>query len=78
MRIWNHKIEGYDRRPITSCSSIAIKNNGHLAFIVFIKSITENSWKDFPNGPLIKNPSANAEDTGLIPGQGKFHMLQGN
>ena len=40
--------------------------------------MTENPWKDFPGGPLIKNPSANAEDMGLIPGQGKFHILQDN
>ena len=32
----------------------------------------------FPGGPVVKNPPANAEDTGLIPGLGSFHMLQGN
>ena len=30
----------------------------------------------FPGGSVIKNPSANAEDTGLIPGPGRFHMLR--
>ena len=25
-----------------------------------------------------KNPAANAGDTGLIPGLGRFHMLRGN
>ena len=25
-----------------------------------------------------KNPAANAGDTGLIPGLGRFHMLPGN
>ena len=32
---------------------------------------------DLPGGPMVKNPPANAEDTGLIPGPGRFHMLQG-
>ena len=29
-----------------------------------------------PDGPVDKNPPANAEDMGLIPGQGRSHMLQ--
>ena len=29
---------------------------------------------DFPGGPVVKNPLANAGDTGLIPGLGRFHM----
>ena len=38
-----------------------------------IKSIV-----DFPGGPVVKNPSAKAEITGLIPGLGRFHMPPGN
>ena len=26
--------------------------------------------KDFPGGPVVKNPPCNAEDLGLIPGRG--------
>ena len=26
--------------------------------------------RDFPGGPVVKNPLCNAEDVGLIPGQG--------
>ena len=33
---------------------------------------------DFPGGPVVKNPPANAENTGLISGPGRFHMPQGN
>jgi len=33
---------------------------------------------DFPGGTVDKNLAANAGDTGLIPGQGRFHMLQSN
>ena len=32
----------------------------------------------FPGGPVIKNPPANAEDTGSIPDLGIFHLLWGN
>ena len=33
---------------------------------------------DFPGGPVVKNPPANAGDTGLIPGLGRSHKLWGN
>ena len=35
-------------------------------------------YQDFPSGPVVKNPSANEEDGGLIPGQGRSHMPQSN
>ena len=31
--------------------------------------------RGFPGGPVVTNPPANAEDTDLIPGLGKSHML---
>ena len=34
--------------------------------------------EDFPGVPMVKNPPANAGDTGSIPGPGRFHMPQGN
>ena len=33
---------------------------------------------DYPGGPVVKSPTANAGDTGSIPAPGIFHMLQGN
>ena len=35
--------------------------------------ITEVLW-DFPGGTVVKNPPANAGDTGSIPGPGRSHM----
>ena len=32
----------------------------------------------FPGGAVVKNPPANAGDTGSIPGRGRSHMLWGN
>ena len=34
--------------------------------------------EDFPGGPVVKNPLANAGNMALIPGLGRFHMLWGN
>ena len=34
--------------------------------------------QDFPGGPVVENPPANAGDTGSIPGPGRFHMPLGN
>ena len=33
---------------------------------------------DFPSGTVLKNPPANAEDTGSSPGPGRSHMPQSN
>ena len=34
--------------------------------------------KDFPGGTVVKNPPANAGDTGSTPGPERSHMPQGN
>ena len=36
------------------------------------------SFEAFPSGPVVKNPSANAEDMGSSPGPGRSHMPKGN
>ena len=41
---------------------------------MFIKKFTEGS----PGGAMVKNPLANAGDTGSSPGPGRSHMLQIN
>ena len=33
-----------------------------------------NSTKSIPGGPIVKNPPANAGDTGSIPGLGRSHV----
>ena len=35
-------------------------------------------FRDFPGNPVVKNPPANAGDTGSIPGPRRFHMPRGN
>ena len=42
-------------------------------------AITNNvNTLNFPDGPVVKNPLANAGDTGSIPGPGRPHMLWSN
>ena len=52
-----------DREEESMCWYIIGKNNTAL---------------DFPGGAVVKNPPANAGDTGLSPGPGRSHMLRSN
>ena len=46
---------------------------------VSLGEVFENaSTRDFPGGPVVKNPPANAGDAGSIPGPGRSHMPRGN
>ena len=38
----------------------------------------QNPHVDFPGGAVVKNPPANAADTGSIPGPGRSHMPRSN
>ena len=38
----------------------------------------ENTESDFPGGAVVKNPPANAGDTGSSPGPGRSHMPRSN
>ena len=38
----------------------------------------ETNNRDFPGGTVVKNPPANAGDTGSIPGPGRSHMPWSN
>ena len=42
------------------------------------KALSKRKKEDFPDGPVVKNPPADAGDEGLIPGQGGFHMPWGS
>ena len=37
-----------------------------------------NKNRDFPGGAVVKNPPANAGDTGSIPGPGRSHVPRSN
>ena len=38
----------------------------------------ENVFMDFPGGAVVKNPPANAGDTGSSPGTGRSHVPRNN
>ena len=42
------------------------------------KALSKRKKEDFPDGPVVKNPPADAGDEGWIPGQGGFHMPWGS
>ena len=38
----------------------------------------KKNFQGFPGGSMLKNLPCNAEDMGLIPDLGRFHLLQGH
>ena len=46
--------------------------------VTFRKSLYKKMIIGFTGGPVVKTLPANAGDTGLIPGLGRFLLLQGN
>ena len=49
-----------------------------LVAIVSGTGLKRPQLRDFPGGAVVRNPPANAGDTGLIPGPGRSHMLRSN
>ena len=54
-------------------------NLSQLKIKISIEFFTKKFHKSLglPGGPVVKNPPCNARDMGLIPGPGRYHMLQG-
>ena len=52
----------------------------HSSFPIFIEQREKANIKkrDFPGGRVVKDPPANAADTGSSPGPGRSHMPQSN
>ena len=48
--------------------------------ILNLKVSTQSNYyaRDFPGGVVVKNPPANAGDTGSSPGPGRSHMPRSN
>ena len=51
-----------------------------IVFLRFIHVVAgiRTPFLDFPGGAVVKNPPANAGDTGSIPAPGRPHMLRSN
>ena len=48
----------------------------YLEYILFVSHETDT--QGFPGGTIVKNPPANAGDTGSSPGLGRSHVLHSN
>ena len=49
-----------------------------LALALLGMYLKKHGHRDFPGGAVVKNPPANAGDTGSSPGPGRSHMLWSN
>ena len=68
--MWCHKMP-YDAKKEKKVAKMR-KSEGQC-LKPFIKLVT-----GFPGGAVVKNPPANAGDTGSSPGPGRSHMLRSN
>ena len=50
----------------------------HAHNVILFSRKKERNLGDFPGGAVVKNPPANAGDTGSSPGPGGFHMPWSN
>ena len=56
--------------------NIGIRVQKHMYF--YFIGLCQIAFQGFPGGSVVKNPPANAGDTGLIPGPERSHMPQSN
>ena len=56
---------------------VRIKNIKEVRNIL-LQGYRKKQIRGFPGGSVVKNPTASAGDTGLIPDLGRAHMLQSN
>lgn len=57
--------------PNVKANLILLKDNINMILFKY------NIVLDFPGGPAVQNPSANGEDTSLVPAPGGSHMPRG-
>ena len=63
-------------RQVLLSTPTVVKRQGAISWVHLsrIKPVS----RSFPGGSVVKNPPANAGDTGPIPGLGRSHMPRGN
>ena len=59
-----------------SCS--VVQDAGSVLQRDDVTAALKSSFLDFPGGAVVKNPPANAGDTGSSPGPGRSHMPRSN
>ena len=69
-----HSLDGiFQRAEVLNFNEIQLNN---YFFILFWHYTLKTHCWDFPGGTVVKNPPANAGDTGLISDLGKSHVPQ--
>ena len=58
--------------------SIITKKFTYLQIVIRAVKDKNRELRDFPGGAVVKNPPANAGDTGSSPGLGRSHMPRSN
>ena len=63
--------------PYGADLSIALHSVGkkYPPYKITERCFKNHGFRDFPGGPVVKNPPSNAGDAGLSSGSGRFHML---
>ena len=67
--------------PSSRPGDISARKDGDLignGFPLPVRLDFKRPLRDFPGGTVVKNPLANAGDTGSIPGLGRSHMPRSN
>ena len=65
------------KRQLTEWEKIFANLMSHKG-LIDRQSNFKNGHRDFSGGPVVKNLSASAGDTGSMPGLGSFPMLRGD
>ena len=63
------------------CVCVCVYTHTNFTTLPVYASVEKSLFKkknSFPGGPVVNNPPANVGDMGLILGQGRSHMGQGN
>ena len=59
---------------MTSGAGLWMDTNLHAELTCGRSFVVNEKFRDFSGGPVVKNPSANAGDTGLNNVSGRFHV----
>ena len=70
--------QGWTLLNVTGVTAAAVVTTFQPELLASRAASNPEATQDFPGRPVVKNLPANAGGMGLIPGQGRFHMLRGN